>query len=64
MLGARRPTVSVAAKSLKDRGIIDYYRARIHLLNREALEANACECYSVIRDHLDSYTEFDSGIVA
>ena len=64
MLGARRPTVSVAAKSLKDRRIIDYYRGRIHLLNREALEANACECYGVIRDHLDSYTQFDSGIVA
>jgi hypothetical protein len=25
------------------------------------LEARACECYRVVKNHLDNYTEFDSG---
>ena len=28
------------------------------------LEMKSCECYRVIKNHLDNYTEFDSGIAA
>ena len=63
MLGSTRPTVSVAAGTLKDEKLIDYSRGRIHILDVMGLENRACECYQVIRDHLDNYTEFDSGIV-
>ena len=61
MLGSTRPTVSVAAGLLKESGLIRYSRGVIRLLDVPALEARACECYRVIRDHLDNYTEFDRG---
>jgi CRP-like cAMP-binding protein len=61
MLGSTRPTVSTAAGLLKESGLIQYSRGVIRLLDVAKLEARACECYRVIKDHLDNYTEFDSG---
>jgi CRP-like cAMP-binding protein len=61
MLGCTRPTVSTAAGLLKESGLIEYSRGVIRLLDVASLEARACECYRVIKDHLDNYTEFDSG---
>ena len=64
MIGSSRPSVSVAAKLLKDKNLIAYTRGVIHILDADGLEKTACECYHVIKDHLDNYIEFDSGIVA
>jgi len=61
MLGATRPSVSVAAKHLKDKTLISYSRGRIRILDSPALEKTACECYGVIKHYLDNYAEFDSG---
>jgi CRP-like cAMP-binding protein len=61
MLGSTRPTISTAAGLLKESGLIRYSRGVIHLLDVASLEARACECYRVIKDHLDNYTEFDRG---
>ena len=63
MLGSTRPTVSLAAGILKQEGLIQYTRGVIQILDLDGLEARACECYGIIKDHLDNYTEFDSGIV-
>ena len=63
MLGSTRPTVSLAAGLLKDRGLIEYKRGTIHILDPERLERASCECYHVIKDHLDNYSEFDNGMV-
>jgi CRP-like cAMP-binding protein len=49
MLGTDRPTVSLAAKALQRRSVIEYTRGEVHILNRTALELTACECYEVIR---------------
>ena len=62
MLGTTRPTVSLAAGHLKEKGLIDYTRGLIHILDVAGLETEACECYRIIRDHLDNYAEFESGI--
>jgi CRP-like cAMP-binding protein len=62
MLGARRSTVSIAAGSLKRRGLIEYTRSNIHILDRNGLEARACECYRVLRDYLSDYSQYDSGL--
>ncbi len=62
MLGCSRPSVSVAAKLLKDKGLISYTRGVITILDTARLEKTSCECYLVIKDHLDNYTEFDSGV--
>jgi CRP-like cAMP-binding protein len=49
MLGVRRPSVTVAARTLQNSGIIDYTRGRINVLDRPGLEEASCECYRVIR---------------
>ena len=49
MLGARRTTVTLAAGTLQDSGLISYRRGRIRILDREKLEAVACECYQTVR---------------
>jgi len=48
-LGTDRPSVSLAAKALQKKKIIQYRRGTIEILNRKKLEASACECYRVVR---------------
>lgn len=53
MLGVRRAGVSVAAGGLQRAGLIRYHRGRVTILDREALEARACECYAVSKAEFD-----------
>ena len=62
MLGSTRPTVSTIAAVLKENGLIEYSRGVIRIVDVRRLEEKACECYRVIKNHLDNYTEFDSGM--
>jgi CRP-like cAMP-binding protein len=62
MLGTTRPTVSTAAGLLKEAGLIQYSRGLIRIPDVARLEERSCECYRVIKNHLDNYTEFDSGV--
>lgn len=48
MLGVQRSTVTIAARSLQAAGLIRYKRGNIEILDREGLEAGACECYAVV----------------
>jgi CRP-like cAMP-binding protein len=62
MLGSTRSTMSITAAQLKSEQLIDYTRGVIHIIDAKGLEKKACECYGVIKHHLDNYTQFDSGI--
>ncbi len=62
MLGARRTTVTVAAGKLKRAGLIRYTRNNVQIMDRPGLEEIACECYSVLREHLRNLSEYDSGL--
>jgi CRP-like cAMP-binding protein len=49
MLSVRRASVSEVAQALAEDGCITYTRGNITILDRPRLQANACECYDVIR---------------
>jgi len=49
MLGVRRPSVTVAARTLQQAGLIEYERGRITVKDRGGLEEAACECYQAIK---------------
>jgi len=49
MLGVRRQSISEVASWLRGRGLIEYKRGHITIVNRKKLEAVACcECYGVM----------------
>jgi CRP-like cAMP-binding protein len=62
MLGVRRPTVSTTAAILKRKGLIDYSRGEIRILDVPGLTKTACECYLTIKEYLDNYVKFDTAI--
>ena len=53
MMGTDRSTVSVVAALLQKRGIIEYVRGAVNVINRRELEKSACECYTVIQQFED-----------
>ena len=48
MLGAPRPTVTLAAGILQKAGAVRYSRGKVSILNRKRLEDASCECYATI----------------
>jgi CRP-like cAMP-binding protein len=53
MLGVTRPSVTVAARTLQEAGLIRYRRGQITVLDRNGLEEASCECYAVVRREYD-----------
>jgi CRP-like cAMP-binding protein len=53
MMGTDRSTVSLTASVLQKKGIIDYLRGAVQVVNRRKLEKSACECYAVIQQFED-----------
>jgi len=53
MLGVRRTTLTVVARLLQSSGMIRYRRGLIHIVDRAKLEENACECYGVVKRHVE-----------
>jgi CRP-like cAMP-binding protein len=53
MMGTDRSTVSLAASVLQKKGIIDYVRSAVKIMNRRKLEKSACECYDAIQKFED-----------
>ncbi|WP_395443086.1 Crp/Fnr family transcriptional regulator [Caulobacter sp. UC70_42] len=49
MLGVQRTTVTAVAGSLQSKGLIRYRRGVVDILDRDGLEAMACECYGAVR---------------
>ena len=53
MLGVRRQGVTEAAGALEKKGLIEYKRGSIVVLDRPGIEARACECYAVVKKEYD-----------
>ena len=55
MLGANRKSVTLAAQSLQNAGLISYHRGKIVVLDRRGLEKASCECYAVVKERFDAF---------
>jgi hypothetical protein len=53
MLGVQRTTVSEAVSKLQAGGLIDSQYGQIQIVDRTGLKREACECYEVLRKHVD-----------
>jgi CRP-like cAMP-binding protein len=53
MLGVRRTSVTVVAHTLQAAGLIRYARGKIKILDAEALQDSACECYGTVKAHYE-----------
>lgn len=53
MMGTDRSTVSLAAAVMQKKGIIEYVRGAVKVVNRRKLQNSACECYAVIQQFED-----------
>jgi hypothetical protein len=51
-LGVRRTTITRVIATLEEKGAIQHRRGRVHVLDRDTLEATACPCYAAQRDRL------------
>jgi len=54
MLGARRTSITVIARTLQQAGMIEYARGRIKLTDVPALQETACECYETVKLNYDA----------
>ena len=52
-MGVRREAVTLAAQKLQEAGLISYSRGTIEVLDRTGLEAQACECYKIVKHEFD-----------
>lgn len=56
MLGVRRVGITTIAADFRRRGLIEYHRGEMKVLNRVALKAEACSCYMKNRKIYTSIT--------
>lgn len=54
MLGVRRTSVTLVARTLQEAGMIRYARGHIKLVDVPALQETACECYQTVKMNYDN----------
>jgi hypothetical protein len=55
ILGANRKSVTLAAQSMQNAGLISYRRGTIQVLDRAGLEQASCECYAIVKERFDAF---------
>jgi DNA-binding transcriptional MocR family regulator len=55
ILGVNRKSVTLAAQSMQNAGLISYRRGTIQVLDRAGLEKASCECYAIVRERFDAF---------
>src|ERR1700730_1217923 len=53
MLGVQRTTISRVVGELHAAGLVDTHYGQIEIVNRAGLRKETCECYEIVRKHID-----------
>lgn len=53
MLGVRRTSVTLVARTLQQAGLIKYRRGKVQITDLEGLRETACECYETVKAQYD-----------
>lgn len=61
MLGVRRASVTETLRRFEDAGMVRTRRGAIEIVDRQALEARACECYGIIESVAQTLTHDEPG---
>jgi CRP-like cAMP-binding protein len=59
MIGSARPAVSMVTGTLRTAGLIEASRGKVTILDRQEMEEASCECYSIVKQQLDTYLSGD-----
>jgi GTP-sensing pleiotropic transcriptional regulator CodY len=51
MLGVKRTSVTLHARTLQQAGMIKYSRGHIQIIDVEALQETVCECYDTVKSY-------------
>jgi Mn-dependent DtxR family transcriptional regulator len=51
MLGVKRTSVTLHARTLQQAGMIKYSRGHIQIIDVEALQETVCECYGTVKSY-------------
>ena len=55
MVGVRRAGITDAMGSLREAGLVESGRGTVTILDRGKMEAQACECYAVIKEAVENF---------
>jgi CRP-like cAMP-binding protein len=55
ILGANRKSITLAAQSMQDAGLISYHRGTMQVLDRAGMEEASCECYGIVKERFDAF---------
>ncbi len=55
VMAANRTSVTHAAQSLQNQGLISYRRGLMQVQDRAGLEAASCECYAIVKARFDAF---------
>jgi hypothetical protein len=53
MLGVRRTSVTLVARTLQAAGLIKYRRGKVQITDLEGLRETSCECYGTVKEQYD-----------
>lgn len=55
MVGVRRASITDAVRSLGEAGVVKSGRGMVTILDRAKMEAQACECYGIIKEAIETF---------
>jgi Mn-dependent DtxR family transcriptional regulator len=63
MLGVKRTSVTLHARTLQQAGMIKYSRGHIQITDVEGLQETVCECYGTVKSYYQGVARAAGGVI-